>query len=188
MRATPWVAQHQRRFGRRLHATTNASPEMSDVKDQRSALHAIAIFEATKGLAALAGLIGALDLLHRDVRAIAMALIGRFGLDPEAHYASLLLHYAELLPNANVRMLVLLGSAYIAIRFIEAVGLWLDKAWAEYLGALSGGIYIPFELVHWVREPSWMNAFIVVLNAAIVGYLMRALWRRHQQKSQTNHA
>ena len=158
---------------------------MSDVKDPRSALQAIAIFEATKGLAALAGLIGVLDLLHRDVRAVVLTLIGRFGLDPEAHYPSLLLHYADLLPNTDVHLLVMLASAYIALRFIEAAGLWLGKAWGEYLGALSGGIYIPFELTHLIHEPSWMNAFIVVLNAAIVGYLAYVLWQRHQQNSQT---
>jgi len=111
---------------------------MSNAIGQRNALHAIAAFEATKGLAALAGLIGVLDLLHRDVRAVVMTLIGRFGLDPEAHYPSLLLHYADLLPDADVHMLVALGTAYIALRFVEATGLWMGKAWGEYLGAFSG--------------------------------------------------
>ena len=156
---------------------------MPEIKDQRSALHAIAIFEATKGLAALAGLIGVLDLLHHDARAAVMTLIGRFGLDPAGHYPSLLLHYADLLPETDVHLLLALGSAYIALRFIEATGLWLCKVWGEYLGALSGGIYIPFEVVHWVREPSWMNAFIVGLNVIIVGYLTHALWLRRQQKT-----
>ncbi len=156
---------------------------MSDAKGQRRALHAIAIFEATKGLAALAGLIGVLDLMHQDVRAMAMALIGRFGLDPEAHYPSLLLHYAELLPDANVQMLVMLGVAYIALRFAEATGLWLGKRWGEYLGALSGGIYIPFELIHFVHETSLVNAAVVVLNVVIVGYLARILWQGHQHRA-----
>jgi len=156
---------------------------MPESKDQRSALHAIAIFEATKGLAALAGLIGVLDLLHRDVRAVVLTLIGRFGLDPEAHYPSLLLHYADLLPDTDVHLLVMLALAYTALRFIEATGLWLAQAWGEYLGALSGGIYIPFEVTHFIDEPSWMNAFIVALNATIVGYLVYALWRLHQLKA-----
>ena len=160
---------------------------MSDAPSQRSALHAIAAFEATKGLAALAGLIGVLDLLHRDVRAVVLTLIGRFGLDPEAHYSSLLLHYAELLPDTDVHMLVMLASAYIALRFIEATGLWLGKAWGEYLGAFSGGIYIPFELDHLVHEPSLINIGVVMLNTVIVAYLVRALWlRRHPQPLQ-NH-
>lgn len=153
---------------------------MPAIKDQRSALHAIAIFEATKGLVALAGLVGVLDLLHRDVRAVVFSLIGRFGLDPKSHYPSLLLHYADLLPDTDVHMLVILASAYIALRFLEATGLWLGKVWGEYLGALSGGIYIPFEVLHFINEPSWMNAFLVMLNAIIVGYLTHALWLRHQ--------
>jgi uncharacterized membrane protein (DUF2068 family) len=156
---------------------------MPNLTQQRSAFQAIAIFEATKGLAALAGLVGVLDLLHRDVHSVVMALIGRFSLDPEAHYPSLLLHYADLLPNADVRMLVLLGSAYITLRFLEATGLWLGKAWGEYLGALSGGIYIPFELMHFMHEPSLVNAAIVALNALIVSYLVHALWLRHQLKT-----
>ena len=157
---------------------------MPNAQGQRNALHAIAAFEATKGAAALAGLIGMLDLLHRDVRAVVIALIGRFGLDPEAHYPSLLLHYADLLPDADVHLLVMLGSAYIALRFVEATGLWLGKAWGEYLGALSGGIYIPFELIHFIHEPSVVNAGVVLLNAVIVAYLARALWQRHQRKAQ----
>lgn len=152
---------------------------MTPATHQRRALHAIAFFEASKGLAASAGLIGVLDLLHQDVRAVVMTLIGRFGLDPEAHYPSLLLHYAELLPNADVHMLVMLGLAYIALRFLEAAGLWLGKAWGEYLGALSGGIYIPFELIHLFHEPSALNVTVVLVNALIVGYLAHALWQRH---------
>lgn len=157
---------------------------MKPVPAQRSPLQAIAVFEAVKGLAALAGLIGILDLLHRDVRSVVMTLIGRFGLDPEAHYPSLLLHYADLLPNADVHLLVTLGLAYSTIRFSEAAGLWFNKAWGEYLGVFSGGIYIPFEVGHWAHEPSWINAGVVTLNGAIVAYLAHALWRRQMHKSQ----
>jgi len=156
---------------------------MSLAPSQRRALRAIALFEATKGVAVLAGLIGLIDLLHSDVQAIALALIGRFGLDPDARYPSMLLHYAALLPDADIRMLVMLGSAYITLRFVEATGLWFTQVWAEYLGALSGGIYIPFEVSHFVHEPDWVNAIIVLINVVIVGYLVYALWRRHQLKA-----
>ena len=107
---------------------------MNPASKPRSTLQVIAVFEAVKGLAAFAGLIGILDLLHHDVRAI------------------------------------------------EAAGLWFHKAWAEYLGAFSGGIYIPFELVHWAHEPTWINAGLVALNGVIVGYLIHAGWLRLTQK------
>lgn len=151
---------------------------MFAAQDPRSALRAIAIFDVVMGFAALSGLIAVLGLLHHDVHALAVSWIDRLGLNPESHYPSLLLHYADVLPNANVSMLVLLFCAFITLRFVEATGLWLGKAWGEYLGALSGGIYIPFEVVHWVREPSWLSALVALMNLVIVGYLSFVLWRR----------
>ena len=154
---------------------------MSLTPSQRKALRAIAVFEAAKGAAVLAGLIGLIDLLNSDVQAAVLALIGRFGLDPDAPYPSMLLHYAALLPDADIRMLVILASAYISLRAVEATGLWFAQVWAEYLGALSGGIYIPFEVSHFVHEPDVINAGIVLINTTIVGYLVYALWQRHQR-------
>jgi uncharacterized membrane protein (DUF2068 family) len=156
---------------------------MSAAQESRRALRAIAIFAAVVGFTALASLIGVLDLLHHDAHALAMSLIECFGLDPESHYPSLLLHYADVLPNANVPLLVALVCAFIALRFVEATGLWLGKVWGEYLGALSGGIYIPFEVVHWLREPTWLSAFVVLLNVVIVGYLTHTLWQRLQLRA-----
>src|ERR1035437_4672102 len=123
---------------------TIAAKETHPVAKQRT-LRAIASFEAIKGAAALAGIVGVLDLMHRDVRHLAIELIGRFGQKPEAHFPSIILHYADLLPNANVGALVFFASFYILLRLFEAYGLWNERAWGEWLGALSGGLYIPLE-------------------------------------------
>jgi uncharacterized membrane protein (DUF2068 family) len=144
----------------------------------RRALQLIAAFEALKGLAALAVLVGVLDLMHHDMRAIAMALIGRFGLDPEGHYSSLMLHYAELLPQANQSQIVFVGLGYAAIRLAEAYGLWMDLVWGEYLGAVSGAIYIPFEVSHFFRQPDITSFLIVIFNCGVVIYLTRHIYRK----------
>jgi uncharacterized membrane protein (DUF2068 family) len=144
----------------------------------RRALRAIAAFECLKGLAALAVVIGLVDLMHRDVRALAVALIGRFGLNPGARYPSLLLHYADLLPGANVTLLVSLAAGYIALRLAEAYGLWNDLAWGEWLGALSGALYVPFEAEHLLHRPNWINAGVLAANVFTVAFLAWRLWRR----------
>ncbi|SDP77726.1 Uncharacterized membrane protein, DUF2068 family [Rhodoferax sp. OV413] len=146
----------------------------------RKALHAIALFEALKGFAALAALVGLLDLLHHDVRQLAIELIGRFGLNPDAHYPSLLLHYADLLPGANLRQLVLLGTAYVSLRLVEAYGLWNDKTWGEKLAALSGALYIPFELAHLLHRTTAMGVLVFVGNLLLVAYLVLRLWRQRR--------
>lgn len=145
---------------------------------RRRTLHAIAIFEAIKGLAALAGIIGVIDLMHHDVRHLAIDLIGRFGQNPEGHYASIILHYADLLPNADVRALALLAAFYILLRLSEAYGLWHDRAWGEWLGALSGALYIPFEVSHLMHRLSYISAAVLAGNMVVVGFLAFQLWRR----------
>jgi uncharacterized membrane protein (DUF2068 family) len=140
-------------------------------------LRLIASVEAIKGLAALAMLIGVLDLLHHDLRAIAMALIGRFGLDPEGHYSSILLHYAELIPQANKTQLIELGLAYVGLRWLEAYGLWFGLRWAEYLAASSGAIYIPFELRHVITHGDLASYLVLIINMIVVTYLCVRLIR-----------
>jgi uncharacterized membrane protein (DUF2068 family) len=150
----------------------------ANAPENRRALHAIALFEALKGLAALAALIGVLDLLHHDVRHLAMELIGRFGLDPHARYPTLLLHYADLLPGANVQAVLLLGAGYIALRWLEAYGLWNDLAWGEWLGASSGALYLPFEISHLVQRTSLGGWAVLAGNLGLVVYLVTVLLRR----------
>lgn len=138
---------------------------------QKRALRVIAAFEALKGLAALAVIVGLVDLMHHDFRHLVIELIGHFGLNPHAHYSSILLHYADLLPGANIPMLVGVAIGYIALRWIEAYGLWNQRRWAEYLGAISGGLYIPFEVAHFVHHVSLINLVVLAANAFLVGFL-----------------
>ena len=64
---------------------------------KRRTLRAIAVFEAAKGIAAFAAIIGVLDLMHHNVRHLAIELIGRFGMNPNAHYPSIL----YITPNSS---------------------------------------------------------------------------------------
>lgn len=147
----------------------------------RRTLRAIAIFEAFKGLAALIAIIGVVDLMHHDVRHLAEALIGRFGLAQDGHYASIILRYADFLTGANVHALMLMAAGYITIRFAEAYGLWNDRAWAEWLGALSGGVYVPLELQHLAAHPSWITGAVLVCNVVVVVFLAMQLRARRKR-------
>ncbi|OWW22685.1 DUF2127 domain-containing protein [Noviherbaspirillum denitrificans] len=158
-----------------IHTVTPSHPVAT-----RRALHVIAVFEAIKGLAALAAVVGLVDLMHHDVRHLAIELIGHFHLNPDARFPSVLLHYADLLPGADLHSLYLMAAAYITVRLLEGYGLWNDYAWGEWLGALSGGIYIPFEFRHLFRDPSLINGLVLTGNILLVIFLTAQLWRRHQ--------
>ncbi|HEU5297524.1 MAG TPA: DUF2127 domain-containing protein [Burkholderiaceae bacterium] len=147
---------------------------------QRRALRAIAAFEAIKGTVALAAGLGFLSLLHHDLHRLAASLIGHIGLDPGAHYPAIALHDVDQLLGANQRSLVLAVSGYVLVRLCEAFGLWNGHAWGKWLGALSGALYIPFEMRHMVHRPTLATAVVMAANAAVVGFLSWQLWRRRR--------
>lgn len=163
----------------------NISPAGAEPAGRRRALRAIAIFEAAKGLAALAAGIGLLQLLHHDIHRLALALLWRFHLDPTLPYPTLLLHYADLLSAIDLRTLAPVALAYISVRFVEAWGLWKEKTWAEWLGALSGALYIPLEVAHLAHRPGAINAGVLLVNVVVVGFLAFQLWMRRGHGSDT---
>jgi uncharacterized membrane protein (DUF2068 family) len=152
--------------------------------DKTNALHAIALFEAVKGVAAITASIGLLSFAHHDIRALAYALIGHFHLDPDAHYPRILIDDVEMLASANLRQVVLLAWAYAAIRLTEGYGLWKDRAWAEWLAALSGGVYLPLEVSHLVQHTTVINGLVLIGNVVVVAYMVHRLWRRKNRGNQ----
>ena len=146
--------------------------------NQSKALHAIALFEGVKGVASIIASFGLLTLAHHDVRAMALALIGHFHLDPDAHFPRILLDDAAILANANLSQAVLLAWAYAAIRLTEGYGLWKDRAWAEWLAAVSGAVYLPLELSHLLAHTTVINGMVLTGNIAVVAYMVVRLRRR----------
>lgn len=144
-------------------------------------LRAIAVFEAVKGLAALAASIGFLGLLHHNLHQVALALLWRFHLDPALQYPALLLHYADLLSVIDLRALAPVVIGYVTVRLAEAYGLWMEKAWAEWLGALSGALYIPLEIAHLMHSTTVASAAVLLGNIAMVGFLAFQLWQRRRR-------
>ncbi|CAM3812637.1 DUF2127 domain-containing protein [Bordetella flabilis] len=167
-------------MGGAMERTDPRSPPIvpAEVATRRRAQRLIALFEALKGIGALAASIGLLSLLHHDLRHMVEVMIGHFGLDPGGHYPMALLHYATLLQDTSVQALVMLATAYVALRLTEAYGLWKDRAWGEWLGALSGAIYVPFEVRHLLHRPSLLSAVVVLANVLIIAFLAWQLWRR----------
>lgn len=152
---------------------------------RRRAIRAIAVFEAFKGVAALIAGLGVLGLMHRDLHELALALLWRFHLNPDLHFPALLVHYADSLKSIDLRSLAPAALVYITIRWLEAYGLWYDKAWAEWLAALSGTFYIPFEVAHLMDRTTVVSAAVLLGNVLVVGFMLWQLWRRRHHKTPT---
>jgi uncharacterized membrane protein (DUF2068 family) len=68
------------------------------------------------------------------------------------------------------------------VRFVEAVGLWLEKKWAEWFGILTGGMYIPVELYEVTRGASWPKVTLLAVNIGVVSYLLFVMNRSGERE------
>jgi len=110
------------------------------------ALRTIALLEAAKGALVLLVGFGLLSLVHHDVRQAAEHLIAHAHLNPASRYPHIFIDVANQLTDTRLLLTAAGSSAYSLARFIEAYGLWYAKRWAQWFAAVSGGIYVPFEL------------------------------------------
>jgi uncharacterized membrane protein (DUF2068 family) len=140
-------------------------------------LRAIALVEAVKGLLVVAAACGLLSLRHTDVHAVVDAFLLRHGIDPEVHYRRLFIESVASATHHHLGQIVGLACAYAAVRFVESYGLWRAKHWAEWFAVLSGGLYLPFEITHLLRRPTWLSAAVILANVVLVVYLARLLRR-----------
>jgi len=61
---------------------------------------------------------------------------------------------------------------YAALYAVEGVGLWLNVRWAQYLTAISTSLFIPVEIWEMFRHFTPMKLLTLVINVAIVAYLV----------------
>ena len=144
------------------------------------AIDLVAFVEGAKGLVVLLAATGLLSLVHRDVHALAASLIEHLHLNPASKYPQIFLDAASRIQNGRLLLLAGGAAAYASIRLIEAYGLFKGRQWAEVLAAVSGAIYVPFEVFELIKRPAWLGAIILLVNLLVVAIVVRALLVRRR--------
>ncbi len=143
-----------------------------------NAIRAVAIFEAIKGALVIAAGCGAFSLLHKNVQQLAGKLIAHLHLNPAKHYPQVFIDAAAHLTDTRLWILAIFAALYGVVRLAEAYGLWNNRRWAEWFAAISGGIYVPFELYELYSKASWLSLTALVANTLIVALMVKTL--RHK--------
>ncbi len=144
-------------------------------------IHIVSFFEGVKGLLVLLVGFGLLEFIHRDLHLAAEQLVREFHLNPARHYPRIFIDAINHLTDRQLLTMAFAALLYSAVRFVEAIGLWLQKQWAEWFGLLSGGLYIPFELLEITRGITWSKVTVLIVNAGVVVYLAYILYQARQK-------
>jgi len=136
------------------------------------AFHALVLIPA--GLL-LAWLWLRLDVLSPQARGLVEGLAGVS--KDVGHVGGLLNSAANRVATLNrdhVRNLALAALAFGAVEGVEAVGLWLEKRWAEYLTVVATASLLPLEVVELAHHVTALKVAGFLVNIAVVVYLVWA--------------
>ncbi len=151
----------------------------------RKGLRTIAIYEAAKGTIVILTGVGLLRSIDHDLQKTGERLVHFMHLNPASHYPKIFLQALENVSSSELRWLALGAFVYSVFRFVEAYGLWKERAWAEWLAIVATAIYLPVEVYELVRKPSWLKVGLIAINLLLLGYLIYVRRRQKVTKNQT---
>jgi uncharacterized membrane protein (DUF2068 family) len=156
-------------------ATVSGHPPRQIPRTSRAetlALDLIVLFKAIKSAALFVIGLGLMALIGRDVGAIAQGVAEALNIDVHREYAArAIARLAELNPR-QVGLAAAVAFGYSALLAVEAVGLARRRSWAAWLAVSVGSMFLTIELYEIVRHPGLRLAAGMLVNAAIVVYLV----------------
>ncbi len=122
--------------------------------------------------------VGALRLLHKDIDDVVWRMIGDLKMNPESRIVNFLFEKAELLNDPLLKRIGLIAFCYAAVGVLEAIGLYLEKTWGEFLTLIITASFLPFEVHELMRRLTWLRVGLLVANILVLLYLIWMLGER----------
>ena len=138
-------------------------------------LRSIATFKFIKAALLIASGVGALRLATKDSFAYAADLVGRYHLNPGNHFVAQVLARTTHVTSRRLHQIGIVAFVYAALFLAEGVGLWSLQRWGEWITVLVTGSLLPFEIYELWHRLTLPRAAVLLLNAAIVCYLVISL-------------
>lgn len=162
-----------------------AAASQSKHRSDRLIVRLIAVFKFVKAALLIAIGVGALRLVHQDIRHVVHVVVRSLHLDENGRYVHHAIASVTGLTPHRLRQIGFGFFFYSALFLVEGTGLWLDKRWAEYLTIVSTGALIPLEFIELVRHFTATRIIVLILNIAIVIYLIVRLCQKHAAQRRT---
>ena len=149
------------------------------------ALLIIAIFKFVKGAVLLALAFGALTFLHKDVASEVQRWLDQLRIDPDNRFIGALLGKLQLLHTKELKEISALGAGYAALFLTEGTGLLFRKRWAEWLTIVATSSLMPIEVYELVEKFTAVRLFALLINAAVVLYLIYLVRQKENQTGES---
>lgn len=151
--------------------------------ERRRGLVLIGVLKLFKAIALFVAGVGLLSLLHRDAEEAVRGWIEFLRLDAHARLLDELIAKVAGISHRTLRNLGVGTLLYAAVFATEGIGLLLEQSWAEYLTTAVTVSFLPIEGYELIKHPSLIKGLVILINAAIVVYLVLEIRRRRRAQS-----
>lgn len=145
----------------------------------------IAVYKLLHALLFIAIGIGAHRLLHKNIADQIDLLARHLRFNPESRLVNFLLEKASLVNDPVIRRIGLVAYCYAAVSLAEGIGLYLEKAWGEFLTLAITASFLPWEIFEIFRRLTWVRVGLLTINILVFVYLLRLVLDRARQRAKS---
>jgi uncharacterized membrane protein (DUF2068 family) len=127
--------------------------------------------------------LGAHRLLHKDIADQIDLLARHLRFNPESRLVNFILARASLIDDPLLRRIGFVAFCYAALTLVEGLGLYLEKAWGEFLTLAITASFLPLELFEVVRRLTWIRVSLLAINILVFVYLLKLVIERGRQRA-----
>ncbi|MGD0628818.1 MAG: DUF2127 domain-containing protein [Terracidiphilus sp.] len=142
----------------------------------------IAAFKLAQALLFIAIGVGALRLVGKDLGDILLKLANHLRFSPESRFVNFVLDRAEFVTDRVLRRFSIGLFAYAALGMTEGIGLYLEKAWAEYMTLVITASFLPWEIYEVFHRVTAIRSGLLVVNVFVFLYLLKVVVERGKLK------
>jgi uncharacterized membrane protein (DUF2068 family) len=125
---------------------------------------------------------GAHRLLHKDIADQIEVLAHHLHFNPESKLVNFILERASLVNDPLLRRIGFAALSYAALGIAEGVGLYLEKAWGEYMTLAITASFLPWEIFEIFRRITWIRVGLFTINLLVFLYLLKLVTEKARQK------
>jgi uncharacterized membrane protein (DUF2068 family) len=129
--------------------------------------------------------LGAHRLLHKDIADQIELLSRHLHFDPESRLINFILEKASLLNDPALRRIGFVAFAYAGISLAEGIGLYLEKAWGEFLTLAITASFLPWEMFEIFRRVTWIRVGLLTINLLVFAYLLQLVLGRARSRAKS---
>jgi uncharacterized membrane protein (DUF2068 family) len=158
-------------------------PVRSETQSHNRLLLLIAVYKFFHALFFFAIGMGAHRLLHKDIADQIELFARHMRFNPESRLVIFILSKASVVNAPVLERISLIAYCYASVTLVEGIGLYLERAWGEFLTLAITASFLPWEILEIFRRLTWIRVGLLTINILVFVYLLQLVIGRARRRA-----